>query len=143
MTSIRTILHPSDFSAPAEYALQVACSLARDHGARVIVLHVEEGPPAPPEHRKAVEEQLRRVHLADDKVRVEHRLEQWIADSEILRVAKETSCDVIVMGTQGRMGIGSTVLPGRWVGSVAGKVLRGATCPVVAVKTPEAGVQLT
>jgi len=27
--------------------------------------------------------------------------------------------------------------PGRWVGSLAGKVLHGASCPVVTVKTPD------
>jgi nucleotide-binding universal stress UspA family protein len=143
MTSVQTILHPTDFSPCADRAFRAACSLARDHGAQVIVLHVGEGPPAPPDHRKELEEQLRRVQVADAKVRIEHRLEQGIADSEILRVAQETNCDLIVMGTEGKMGIGRTVLPGRWVGSVAGKVLRGAICPVVAVKTPEAGVQPT
>jgi nucleotide-binding universal stress UspA family protein len=138
MIPIRTILHPMDFSGHAEYAFQLACCLARDQGARVIVLHVGEQPPTPPDHRKALEEQLRRVQAPDAKVRVEHRLEQGVAESEILRVARETNCDLIVMGTQGKMGIGRTVLPGRWVGSVAGKVLHSATCPVVMVKTPEA-----
>jgi len=46
-----------------------------------------------------------------------------------------------VMGTQGEMGLGQLVLPGRWVGSVAGKVLRSATCPVLAVKTPDPDAQ--
>jgi len=40
MTPIKTILCPTDFSAPSERALQLACSLARDHGARLIILHV-------------------------------------------------------------------------------------------------------
>jgi nucleotide-binding universal stress UspA family protein len=141
MSPIRTILHPTDFSGHAEYAFHMACCLARDQGARVIVLHVGEQPPTPPDRQKALEEQLRRVQAPDVKVSVEHRLEQGAPDSEILRVAQETSCDLIVMGTQGKMGVGQTVLPGRWVGSVAGKVLRGATCPVMAVKTPEAGAQ--
>lgn len=141
MIPIRTILHPTDFSGHAEHAFQLACCLARDQGARVIVLHVGEQPPTPPEHRKALEEQLRRVQAPDAKVRVEHRLEQGTPDSEILRVARETNCDLIVMGTEGKMGLGQTVLPGRWVGSVAGKVLRGATCPVMAVNTPEASAQ--
>ena len=139
MTPIRTILHPTDFSGHAEHAFQLACCLARDQGARVIVLHVGEQPPTPPDHRKALEGQLRRVQAPDAKVRVEHRLEQGTPDGEILRVARETNCDLIVMGTQGKMGIGQTVLPGRWVGSVAGKVLRSATCPEITVKTPEAG----
>lgn len=141
MIPIRTILHPTDFSRHADHAFQLACCLARDQGARVIVLHVGEQPPTPPDHHHALEEQLRRVQAPDAKVRVEHRLEQGAPDGEILRVAQETNCDLIVMGTEGKMGLGQTVLPGRWLGSVAGKVLRGATCPVLTVKTPEAGGQ--
>jgi nucleotide-binding universal stress UspA family protein len=125
MIPIRTILHPTDFSEHAEHAFQLTCCLARDQGARVIVLHVGEQPPIPSEYRKALEEQLRQVQSPDAKVRVEHRLEQGSPDSEILRVAQETNCDLIVMGTQGKMGVGQTVLPGRWVGSVAGKVFGG------------------
>jgi nucleotide-binding universal stress UspA family protein len=137
MNPIRTILHPTDFSEHAENAFQLACSLARDQGARVLVLHVGEQTP-PPDHRQALEKQLRQIHAPDAKVRVEHRLEQGMPETEILRIAQQTGCDLIVMGTEGKMGIGRTVLPGRWVGSVAGAVLRAATCPVVMVKTPAA-----
>lgn len=141
MNQIRTILQPTDFSGHAESAFQLACCLARDQGARVIVLHVGEQSPTPPDRQHAVEEQLRRVQAADGKVRVEHRMEYGNPDSEILRVAQETDSDMIVMGTEGKMGVGQTVLPGRWVGSVAGKVLRGAICPVVTVRTPSGGAQ--
>lgn len=141
MIPIRTILHPTDFSGNAEHAFQLACCLARDQDARVIVLHVGEQPPNPPDNRNALEEQLRRVQAPDTKLRVEYRLEQGTPDSEILRVAQETGCDLIVMGTQGKMGLGQTVLPGRWVGSVAGKVLRSATCPVLTVKIPDSAAQ--
>ena len=41
---IRVIVHPTDFSERCEAALQVACRLASDHGARLVILHV-----APPE----------------------------------------------------------------------------------------------
>jgi hypothetical protein len=49
--------------------------------------------------------------------------------------------DLIVIGTEGKMGLGQSVLPGRWVGSVAGKVLRSAPCPGVTVKTPDTSAQ--
>jgi len=50
MLAIRIILHPTDFSEQSDHAFRLACSLARDHGARLIVLHVRErlGPMAPP-----------------------------------------------------------------------------------------------
>jgi nucleotide-binding universal stress UspA family protein len=145
MSPIRVILHPTDFSPHAEYAFQVACWIARDQGARVIVLHVGERPRATFDEaaraandRQVLEEQLHRIQPPAATTRVEHRLEEGVADTEILRVAQETDCDLIVMGTQGKMGVGKTVLPGRWVGSVAGKVLRGARRPVLTVNTPDA-----
>jgi len=48
---------------------------------------------------------------------------------EILQYAEEIEADLIAMSTHGRSGIS------RWVyGSVADKVLRGATCPVLLVR---------
>jgi nucleotide-binding universal stress UspA family protein len=44
MLPIQTILHPTDFSGHSYYAFRLACSLARDYGARLIVLHVAEPP---------------------------------------------------------------------------------------------------
>jgi hypothetical protein len=41
---MNTILHPRDFSIHSNCALRLGCSLARDHGARLIILHV--APPA-------------------------------------------------------------------------------------------------
>ncbi len=38
MSPIQTILHPTDFSERSGHAFQLACSLARDQGARLIVL---------------------------------------------------------------------------------------------------------
>jgi len=40
MTSIHTILHPTDFSENSAYAFRTACSLAKDHKADLILLHV-------------------------------------------------------------------------------------------------------
>jgi hypothetical protein len=45
----------------------------------------------------------------------------------------EESCDLIVMGTQGRSGLGHLLM-----GSVAEAVLRKARCPVLTVRTPAA-----
>jgi nucleotide-binding universal stress UspA family protein len=40
MLAIQSILHPTDFSEGSAPAFRLACSLARDHGAYLIVLHV-------------------------------------------------------------------------------------------------------
>jgi hypothetical protein len=40
MTPLRIVLHPTDYSRLSKAAFRLARSLARDHGARLIVLHV-------------------------------------------------------------------------------------------------------
>jgi nucleotide-binding universal stress UspA family protein len=47
----------------------------------------------------------------------------------IVQVARETSADLIVMGTHGRTGLARVLM-----GSVAEDVLRTAPCPVMTVK---------
>jgi nucleotide-binding universal stress UspA family protein len=55
---------------------------------------------------------------------------------EIIAYAGQQSCDLIVMSTHGRSGIG------RWVyGSVADKVLRSSTTPVLLVRARDANSQ--
>src|SRR5262249_13091790 len=72
----------------------------------------------------------------DPTVRVERRLAQGDAATEILQVAKEVRPDVIVMGTQGRTGLARVLM-----GSVAEQVVRKAACPVITVKTLLARIQ--
>ncbi len=38
---IHTILHPTDFSARARSAFDLACAVARDYDARLVVVHVK------------------------------------------------------------------------------------------------------
>src|SRR5262245_54222724 len=47
MLSIKTILHPTDFSETSRSAFRLACALARDYGAKLIVLHVYPTPVLP------------------------------------------------------------------------------------------------
>jgi len=142
---IKAILHPTDFSPRSDVAFQLACVLARDAGARLIVLHVLErplivysgvalAPPAPPpseEERRQRREQLQGVRPADPAVAVEHRLEEGDPATAIVQVAQETGCNLIVMGTHGRTGLGRLLM-----GSVAEKVVREAPCLVLTVKAP-------
>jgi nucleotide-binding universal stress UspA family protein len=140
MLPIRTVLHPTDFSAYSDFAFRLACSLARDYGARLVVVHVVTPPavaygefavPLELPSEDELRERLQRVQAGDPKIQMEHHLLRGDAASEILRVAEETKCDVIVMGTHGRTGLGRLLM-----GSVAEQVVRKATCPVVTVKAP-------
>jgi nucleotide-binding universal stress UspA family protein len=140
---VQTILHPTDFSDRCAEAFRVACSLARDHAARVIVVHVPEPEPAPmgmapvpppPEgHQGGWEARLSRFQLSAPEVRVESRVEAGKPAAGIVSAAQTTKSDLIVMGTHGRTGLGRLLM-----GSVAENVLRAAPCPVVTVKTPDA-----
>ena len=75
MLSIRTILHPTDFSERAGHAFAAAYALAQDHGARLIVLHVAP-PPTPgagsdDDYRQARENNLRWLRVPESTVAVE------------------------------------------------------------------------
>jgi nucleotide-binding universal stress UspA family protein len=140
MFKFQTILYPTDFSERSESAFHLACSLARDHGARLIVLHVI---PPPVSHGEVVARQqpngyreqmcnwLYRLQAPGAGVDINHRLTDGEPYAEILRVAQDDSCDLIVMGTHGRTGLRRLLM-----GSVAEQVVRRASCPVLTVKTP-------
>jgi nucleotide-binding universal stress UspA family protein len=139
MLQVRTILHPTDFSKSSDAAFELACSLARDYGARLIVTHVAEPPvpmygdglvlPPPQASMEPLRAQLCQILSKDPKVRVEHRLCEGDAGTEILRLAREVDCDLIVLGTHGRTGLGRLLM-----GSVAEQIVRRASCPVLTVK---------
>jgi nucleotide-binding universal stress UspA family protein len=141
MLPIKTILHPTDFSDHSDHAFRLACALARDYGARLLVLHVAEPPTAaaaegvlmlPPAFDvEPLRERLQQLWPEDRKIPVEHRLVQGDPATEILRVAEEAKTDLIVMGTHGRSGVSRLLM-----GSVAEALLRKAPCPVLTVKRP-------
>lgn len=143
MFPIRTILHPTDFSACSQYAFETAVSKAREHGARLVLLHVYQPPGLlapygedwswlpPTDHRDALWKSLEKLQVTDPAIKVERRLVEGHPAQEILRVAAEVGCDLIVMGTRGRTGLQRLIL-----GSVAEQVLGKAGCPVMTLKVP-------
>jgi nucleotide-binding universal stress UspA family protein len=74
---------------------------------------------------------LQEVQELGDNVPVEHQLEEGDPVTEILRVAQERECELIVMGTHGRTGLAHLLM-----GSVAERVVRRSGCSVLVVKTP-------
>ena len=143
MLTIRTILCPTDFSESAQHAFRLAAALARDHRARLLVLHVATPPPfvfygelqraleQPGGYRHELEDRLRQVYEPGPAVTVEYRVVVGDPGAEIVSIAREAACDLIVMGTHGRTGLGRLL-----IGSVAEQVLRGAHCPVLTMKVP-------
>jgi len=140
---IKNILCPVDRSPSSLEAFSYAIALARWQGARLSLLEVIEAavPPGgsripeddrvPNDTRAALERDLRRVLTARRAadVRVEILMRKGHVVQQILAQAKASRADLVVIGSHGRGGPQRLVL-----GSVAEKVLRLATCPVLTVR---------
>jgi nucleotide-binding universal stress UspA family protein len=150
MIGIKTILQPTDFSESAPYVLDLACAIARDQDARMVLLHVvpAEGPaanslefaePNKAEHaaadlrayRAEMEDRLRQYQQAASCRRADVLLKEGDVADAIVRAAEETCADLVVMGHRGGDGLGGLVF-----GGVPEAVMRRAPCPVLAAKLP-------
>jgi len=145
MIEIRNILCPVDFSDYSRRALDHAIALARWYKSTVTVLQVYSSAPVaafgpgpvvfePIVLTPTDREQL----LADTRAFAETRsapgvvIEAVVREGntagEILEQATSMKADLLVIGTHGRSGFDRFVL-----GSVAERVLRKATCPVMTI----------
>jgi nucleotide-binding universal stress UspA family protein len=140
MLPMRTILVPTDFSCSSANAFAIAASLAREGGARVILLHVLSEPTfmegtglipfEPAMYRDEMHDKLEQQASHYPGLWLEERLVEGKPIPEILRTAHENQCDLIVMGTHGENGLRRLLM-----GSVAEGVARKAACPVLSVRT--------
>jgi len=138
------ILCPVDVSPSALQAFGFALDLARQAGGSVTVLHAIEWL-ADEEARAHAHFNVPeyRQHLVED---AHARLQALLADEprtcdmkdvvafgrayrEILKTAAAQEADLIVMGAQGRGGVGLTLF-----GSTTQQVVRAAACPVLTVR---------
>lgn len=142
MKTYTTILHPTDFSASAQAAFPMACALARDQEAKLILLHVRPTPvvlvgefgalPADPrETDQAVLAKLHEMAPQNPRFAVEFLVRDGDVPEEIVNVIAREPTALIVMGTHGRSGLSRLVM-----GSVAEAILRQAPCSVLTVKQP-------
>jgi nucleotide-binding universal stress UspA family protein len=131
------ILVPHDFSASADHAAVIARDEAKAHAASLLVLHVVDT--ALPQYLRdeavtAAEDHLREVQLklAADNVRLTTYVRVGHPVDEINQFCKETSCDLIVMGTHGRSGLAHLL-----IGSVTERVVRTSPVPVLTIRHRE------
>ena len=139
------ILCPTDFSTMGQTALEMATSLARDRGATLVIVHVEEPPMAygggelyygiEEPNREELKRMLSEVVPADPAVPYEHRLMIGSPATAIVEMAQRENVNLIVMPTHGRTGLMRLLM-----GSVAEEVVRKAKCPVLTVKPAAANV---
>ncbi len=83
--------------------------------------------------RQAAEEYLGTVRdrFAETGMKMKVQVSEGNPADEIIDYVKKNKCDLVIMATHGRSGLG------RWAyGSVAGKVLLGASCPIFLVRPP-------
>src|SRR5688572_9694918 len=138
MFDIKTILYPTDFHEASRAAFEVAKSIASKFGAKIVALHVAMTPPEysewapvlPVDEDDLAEraDELGKI-VREDGGEMERLVLIGDAEMVIVREAEERRCDLIVMGTTGRGGIGRLLL-----GSVAEHVARKAHCPVLLVR---------
>ena len=147
---IQKILVPVDFSSCSRNALEFAASLAERYlGASVDVLHVWEPLRSGNEGTANIGidsgmasiDQTAKVQAMKDmeSLMAEHEVkgivpfrrlhESGEAVPTILDMAKRAKYDLIVMGTHGRTGMAH-----EYLGSVAEKVVRSATCPLITIR---------
>jgi nucleotide-binding universal stress UspA family protein len=141
MLNIRTILFGTDFSADSDYAFSLATALARDYHARLLIAHVREVPivavgefgytPPDGEDVSEAEERLTALKPSDQTIEVDYLLAEGSAGTELIRLADDHDCDLIVVGSHGHTGLARLLM-----GSVAERIVRGAHCPVLVVKQP-------
>jgi nucleotide-binding universal stress UspA family protein len=139
MFPIHTILHPTDFSDYSRGAFELACALARDYGAKLVVLHVNRPPAvyapdgivigAPVEEPYELRAKLAQLRPDDPRVTTEYKLLDGEPADQILRAATNVNADLIILGTHGTTGLARLLM-----GSVAEDVLRKASCPVLTVR---------
>jgi len=146
MSRIRLIMHPSDFSPASRPAFQRAVADAKEHRAELLLVHVMasvmpmvgDGYISPKAYddmvnasRSYAQRQLDALVARAKKAGAKARglLLEGVAWDQVVRTARARKADLIVMGTQGRTGLAKLFL-----GSVAGRVVASAPCPVLTVR---------
>ena len=142
---IRHILVAHDFSEFSDAALDYGLALAAKFAARVTVVHAYDVPSlGAPEvlilatdwikqfggvARESLDKVVAQAH--ERGADVESILRRGSAWRQVVAVAEEAKADLIVVGTEGRRGVTRALL-----GSVAEKIVRVATCPVLVARHP-------
>ncbi|MBI5093815.1 MAG: universal stress protein [Candidatus Hydrogenedentes bacterium] len=146
------VLFPTDFSPYAHYAMRYAFALAKRYKGAVHIAHCVESSAlsiagmhgfdaSQPEletllnsMREHAESRLAHyVQMAhDDGIDATHHIVSGRPSHEIIKLAEELDCVMIVIATHGRTGFDHVVF-----GSVCEQVVRHSPIPVLSVKHPE------
>lgn len=161
LPKIETILYTTGLGPDAPYVFRYALALARQHQAKIVAVHamepltsfgrslveqyishensVEMHNKARESVRTQIKDRMQKLCTSEcenapsceNAVASIHVIEGY-PDQVILDLAKESSADMIVMGTQGHSLVDEVL-----VGSTTRKVLHSADRPVLVVKIPK------
>jgi nucleotide-binding universal stress UspA family protein len=146
---IKRILFATDFSRWAQRAEDYACALACSWKASLTVLSVAEFPPElNPDYlvnQQYLADLLKHASsrlvdlkgLAEQRgIAVTTRMATGIPSEEVIAAARADDSDLIIVGTRGKTGLAHILL-----GSTAERVIRGAPCPVLSVRTEPTDIE--
>jgi nucleotide-binding universal stress UspA family protein len=149
MKVFRRILHATDFSQASRPALAKAIALARQNRAPLAIVHALPPPVipvggdfayVPPKTYEALDQNARqhaRRQLAalvtrarKAGVRATALVLEGTPHEQIPRAVRRVRADLVVIGTHGRTGLSKVLL-----GSVAERVIRLVSCPVLTIRS--------
>lgn len=141
-TSIKKIMVPTDFTDFSRRAMDYARMIAGKMNAELLLVHVIEpftysvtDTIQVVDHYaalKAIAEPLMdslKKKILKDKLKVSTAVLRGTPYLEIVKKARQSKADLVIMGTHGRTGVTHLLL-----GSVAERVVRMAPCPVLTVR---------
>lgn len=145
MKQVQKVLFPIDFTSHFETLLPWVSTFAKKFDATVYVLFVTQDlanfstfyvPHGNIQsfQQEAVAAAKKRMASAvqeffKDFPKLETRVELGSAAAKILELAEKEQIDLIIMGVHGRKGLDRAIF-----GSVADKVVQGASCPVITIR---------
>jgi nucleotide-binding universal stress UspA family protein len=142
----RRILHPSDFSRASGAAFKKAIEMAKAGRGELMLVHVVS-PVAPVAGEGYISPKMYEEIAASSRAWAQKQLDKLVAKAktsgvrakgsvlegsaheQVVRFARSKHADLIVVGTHGRSGLAKLFL-----GSVAGRVVAAAPCPVLTVR---------
>lgn len=144
MSTFDILLHPTDFSEDSDCAFQLACSVARDQFASLVIVHV-----LPPEMcptnsadlapgndetlvMQACYDHFCRMKSLAGEIPISFRLVYGYAVGAILNVAHEEKADLIVIASHQHSHFHLQLH-----GSVTEGLLRQSHCPIIVFRHPE------
>ncbi len=150
MMKIEKILFPTDFSESSNHALKYAISFAKEHNAKLFLLHVIENIYIYPgfsetafpmvelyaDMEKYAENEMTSTinKRCPENIPTEKIIAKGTPFLEIVNTAKDREIDLIVIATHGKSGLEHV-----FFGSTAEKVVRKSPCPVLSIRNPEHG----